>query len=250
MSSDHSRTVIVVGASSGVGRAVAARLARAARPVAIVARREDELAEVAKAINAGVGAQRVRAYTHDVRDRESIDRLFTKVEAELGEVDELHYLAGIMPAVALDEFPTELDAAMIETNCVGCMAWVNAAVRRFLPRRRGHVVGVTSVAAVRGRLDRPGYNASKAGQDAFLEAVRNRIWRHGVRVTTVRLGPVHTPMTEGLKVPMPITAEKAAQGILRARDRNRAISYVPFQWRPIMAVIRSIPSFVFRRLNV
>ena len=109
---------------------------------------------------------------------------------------------------------------------------------------------MTSVAGDRGRIDRPGYNASKAGQDSHLESLRNRLWRHGVKVTTVRPGPVTTPMTEGLKVAMAISAEKAARAILRARSRRSAIAYVPFRWRVIMAVIKSIPSFVFRRLNV
>jgi NAD(P)-dependent dehydrogenase (short-subunit alcohol dehydrogenase family) len=99
-------------------------------------------------------------------------------------------------------------------------------------------------------MDRPGYNASKAAQDCHLEALRNRLWRHGVRVTTVRPGPVTTPMTAGLKVPMPISAERCAAAIVRARDRQRAIVYVPWQWWPIMAVLRHIPSFVFRKTKI
>ena len=87
-------------------------------------------------------------------------------------------------------------------------------------------------------------------QDAYLESIRNRLWRHGVYVTTVRLGTVRTPMTEGLDLPMPITAEQAARGILRARSRRRAVAYVPARWRWVMLVMKSIPSFVFRRLDI
>ncbi|MCA8942532.1 MAG: SDR family NAD(P)-dependent oxidoreductase [Planctomycetes bacterium] len=245
-----SGTIIVVGASSGIGRALAMQLAHEARPVAIVARRAETLDEVAREINDKVGARRAFPFEHDVSDIESVDRLFTRIEAELGQVDELHYTAGIMPEVEIDEFPTDKDAAMQTTNAIGCMAWVNAAARRFLPRKQGHIVGVTSVAGDRGRLDRPGYNASKACQDTFLESIRNRLWRHGIKVTTARPGPVHTPMTEGLDVPMAISAESAAKSIVKARDRGRAIVYVPFKWRIIMFVIRSIPSFLFRRMSV
>lgn len=243
-------TVIVVGASSGIGRAIAMLLAHEARPVAIVARRKEQLEAVAKEINDKVGANRAVPFEHDVTEIETVDRLFTKIEAELGAADEIHFCAGIMPAVELDEFSTEKDSAMQMTNAVGCMAWVNAASRRFLPRKKGHIVGVTSVAGDRGRLDRPGYNASKAAQDTYLESIRNRLWRHGIRVTTARPGPVRTPMTEGLEVSMAISAEQAAKTILRARDRGRAIVYVPFKWRIIMFVIRSIPSFLFRRMSV
>jgi NADP-dependent 3-hydroxy acid dehydrogenase YdfG len=243
-------TVLVVGASSGVGAELALQIAQTGRKVAVLARRADELRKLVDAIDHKVGTTRAYAYEHDVRSRETVEPLLARIESELGPVDELHYLAGVMPAVELDEFPTEKDVQMIEINALGCIAWCNAVAPRFLARKAGHIVGVTSVAAVRGRMDRPGYNASKAAQDAHLEALRNRLWRHGIKVTTVRLGPVDTPMTAGLKVPMAISAAVAARGVLRARDRGRAISYVPWKWWPIMTVIASIPSFLFRRMKL
>ena len=102
---------------------------------------------------------------------------------------------------------------------LGCIAWGNAAARRFLARKHGCFVGVSSVAGDRGRVGRPVYNASKAGMDCYLEALRNRLWRHGVQVTTIRPGFVETPMTAGLKLKGAIAADKAAELILRARDR-------------------------------
>ena len=248
--SSNSHTAVVVGASSGIGAALARLLAEESRKVALLARRGDELERICEEINQKVGTTRAFAYRHDVVDRAAVEPLFDRIENELGEVEELYYVAGIMPEVGLDEFPTDKDARMFEVNTLGSIAWGNVAARRFLQRERGHLIGVTSVAGDRGRIDRPGYNASKAGQDSHLESLRNRLWRHGVKVTTVRPGPVTTPMTEGLKVAMAISAEKAARAILRARSRRRAIAYVPFRWRVIMAVIKSIPSFVFRRLNV
>ncbi len=245
-----SGTIVVVGASSGIGEALAMQLAHDARPVALLARREAALEALAERIRAKVGTTRACAFPHDVQDLHSVEVLFDRIEQQLGEVDELHYVSGVMPDVALDEFPTDKDAAMLQVNALGCMAWCNAAARRFLARGRGHIVGITSVAGQRGRMDRPGYNASKAAQDVYLEALRNRLWRHGVRVTTVRPGPVRTPMTEGMDVPMPIAAERCAAIVVKARDRGRAVVYAPWQWRPIMAAIRAIPSFLFRRMSV
>ena len=250
MTSRLSGTIVVVGASSGIGAALALRLAHEARPVALVARRRDELERLCVEINRKVGTTRAHAYAHDVTDTGSVTALVDRIEHEHGLIDELHYTAGVMPEVAIDEYPTHHDAAMLAVTALGCMAWCNALVPRFVLRKRGHVVGVTSVAAVRGRQDRPGYNASKAAQDAFLEALRNRVWRFGIPVTTVRSGPVHTPMTKGLAIPMPISAEQCAAGIVRARDRRRAVVYVPWRWFPIMTIIRSIPSFLFRRMKV
>ena len=108
----------------------------------------------------------------------------------------------------------------------------------------------SSVAQDRGRIGRPVYNASKAGMDTYLEALRNRLWRHGVQVTTIRPGFVETPMTAGLKLKGAIPADTAAAKILQARDRQQAIAYVPGKWRLVMFVIRCIPSFVFRRLSI
>lgn len=243
-------TIVVVGASSGIGAALARRLAHEARPVALVARRGEVLGSLCGEVNRKVGTTRAHAFVHDVADAHAAAATFDRIEGELGEVDELHYVAGVMPAVALDEFPTDKDEQMLRVNALGCIAWCNAAARHFLSRKRGHIVGVTSVAGDRGRMDRPGYNASKAAQDAYLEALRNRLWRHGVYVTTVRPGPVRTPMTEGLDVPMPITAERCASAILRARDKRRAIAYAPWQWWPIMAAIKHVPSFVFRKTRI
>jgi NAD(P)-dependent dehydrogenase (short-subunit alcohol dehydrogenase family) len=176
--------------------------------------------------------------------------LFDRIERELGSVDELHYVAGVMPAVGVDEFDLDKDRQQLQVNALGCIAWCNAAARRFLPRKQGCIVGISSVAQDRGRVGKPGYHASKAAMDTFLEALRNRLWRHGVQVTTIRPGFVDTPMTAGLGLKGAIPADRAAALILRARDRRRAIVYVPGKWRPIMWVIRHIPSFVFRRLTI
>jgi NAD(P)-dependent dehydrogenase (short-subunit alcohol dehydrogenase family) len=142
------------------------------------------------------------------------------------------------------------DRQQVQVNMLGCIAWGNAAARRFLARKAGCFVGVSSVAGDRGRVGRPVYNASKAGMDCYLEALRNRLWRHGVQVTTIRPGFVETPMTAGLKLKGAIPADKAAELILRARDRRKAVAYVPGKWRLIMTVIKLIPSFLFRRLSI
>ena len=230
---------------------MARRLAAEGRPVALVARRADKLEALAAEL--GSGAQRgtkVAAYAHDVTDYDTAESLFATIEDELGPIDELHYVAGVMPDVAEDEFDTDKDRVQFEVNTVGCIAWCNAAARRFLPRQRGRIVGVSSVAGDRGRSGRPGYNASKAGMDTFLEGLRNRLWRHGVQVTTIRPGFVETPMTEGIPLRGAITADEAAKQILSARDKKRVVAYVPFKWRIIMTVIKFIPSVIFRRLKI
>lgn len=243
-------TCIVVGSSSGIGLAVARRLCLAGRKVAMLARREAELRAQVATSNDVLGREQAHAYVHDAGDLESVEPLFARIEAELGPVDEVHFVAGVMPDVAIDEFDLGKDRTQVQVNMLGCIAWGNAAAKRFLARKAGCFVGVSSVAGDRGRVGRPVYNASKAGMDTYLEALRNRLWRHGVQVTTIRPGFVETPMTAGLQLKGAIAADKAAELILKARDRKKAIAYVPGKWRLIMFVIKCIPSFVFRRLSI
>jgi NAD(P)-dependent dehydrogenase (short-subunit alcohol dehydrogenase family) len=243
-------TCIVVGASSGIGLAVARRLAIGGRKVAMLARREIELKAQAATTNDVVGRELAFAYPHDAADLDAVEPLFARIEQDLGPVDEVHFVAGVMPEVARDEFDLDKDRQQVQVNMLGCIAWGNAAARRFLARKAGCFVGVSSVAQDRGRVGKPGYHASKAGMDTYLDSLRNRLWRHGVQVTTIRPGFVDTPMTAGLKLKGAIAADKAAELILRARDRRKAIAYVPFKWRLIMLVIRHIPSFVFRKLSI
>jgi NAD(P)-dependent dehydrogenase (short-subunit alcohol dehydrogenase family) len=246
----RSGTCIVVGASSGIGLAVARRLALAGRKVAMLARRSAELQQMADTINDALQQRLAFPYVHDAADLDAAEPLFARIEGDLGAVDELHFVAGVMPAVAIDEFDLAKDRLQMQVNALGCIAWANAAARRFAERKSGCIVGVSSVAQDRGRVGKPGYHASKAAMDTFLESLRNRLWRHGVQVTTIRPGFVETPMTAGLRLKGAIPADRAAALILKARDRRAAIAYVPFKWRLIMAVIRAIPSVVFRRLSI
>ena len=248
--SSRNGVCVVVGASSGIGLAIARRLCLEGRKVAMLARRPRELEAMAAASDDALGRQAAHAYVHDASDLDAAESLFVRIEQELGEVDELHYVAGVMPEVAIDEFDLGKDRMQMQVNALGCMAWANAAARRFLPRKKGLILGVSSVAQDRGRCGRPGYNASKAAMDTFLEGLRNRLWRHGVQVTTVRPGFVETPMTQGLALKGAISADRAAQLALAARDRGRSIVYVPGKWRLIMFVIRNIPSVLFRRLSI
>lgn len=251
MATDGARTAIVVGASSGIGAALARQLAKDGCRVALLARRGAEVERIAQELRDTHGPDRARAYAHDVTRYAEAEPLWQRIESELGPVDELHYVAAILMPLALDEFDTDKDRVQFEVNAIGCCAWVNAAARRFQERKRGRIVGVSSVAQDRGRIGRPSYCASKAGMDTFLESVRNRLWRKGVQVTTIRPGFVDTQMVKGVEKPIwLISAERAAELILRAVRKRKAIAYVPGRWRLLMAVIRSIPSFVFRKLNV
>ena len=240
---------IVIGASSGIGAAIARQLAAGGCRVALVARRADELERLAGELNQRGPLASV--FPHDVTRADEVPALFQRICGTLGGLDLVVYAAGVMARITDTEYAFAKDRAIIDVNVLGAMAWINEAAQRFAQARAGTIVGLSSVAGDRGRRGNPAYCASKAALDTYLEAVRNRIGRLGVRVVTVKPGPVATPITEGLdRTPFIIPAEEAARQILEGAARGVRHLYVPRRWRPIMFLIRHIPSRLFQHLDI
>lgn len=244
------KRAVVVGASSGIGAALVRKLADEGYKVAAVARRADALEALCEDINRG-GIERAFPFVQDVTDTATARDVFDRICTTLDGLDLVVYSAGVMPPVGEDEFDPEVDRHIVEVNVIGAMTWLNLAAERFQLQRGGTIVGIGSVAGDRGRRGSPAYCASKAAVHTYLESLRNRLTQHGVTVITIKPGPVHTPMTENVdKKPMAIEADAAAAGIFNAVARGTQVAYIPLQWAPIMAVIRSIPSVVFRRMSI
>jgi short-subunit dehydrogenase len=249
--SSHFGHALVIGASSGIGEGLARRLAADGARVALIARREAELRRAMEEINAAAGEDRAVAVAHDVRETKDIPELFQEIAQVLGGLDLVIYAAGVMPAVGEDEYDTGKDREMVDINLLGAMAWLNPAADRFARLGRGTIVGIGSVAGDRGRSGNPGYCTSKAAFHAYLEALRNRLARRGVRVVTIKPGFVDTAMTRGKKgLFWMISADRAAEIILAKARRGVVVAYVPARWRLVMTIIRSIPSFIFSRLGI
>ena len=234
-----------------MGEAIARRLAVGGARVALVARRRDELERATAAINAEAGGDRAFFRVHDVREPAGVPELFQGIARDLGGLDLVIFAAGVMHPVAFDEFNPDKDMDMLQVNLGGAVAWLGPAAERFSRLGRGTIVGIGSVAGDRGRSGNPAYCTSKAGFHTYLEAIRNRVARDGVRVVTIKPGFVDTAMTRGLDgMFWLISADRAAEIILRKAERGVTCAYVPARWRWVMLVIRSIPSLIFRRLKV
>ncbi len=237
---------IVVGASSGLGAALVRQLASQRYHVAAVARREANLA----ALRDSVGKGLVLPYVHDVTEYEQVPMLFDQITRDLGGLDLIIYCAAVQPPVALHEYNFEKDEAMVNTNFLGAVAWLNQAALRFERARAGHIVGISSIAGDRGRVGSPAYNASKAGLDTYLEALRNRLSRYGIVVTTIKPGFVDTDLLKNApKTFWVVSPEEAAAKTLTAIRRRRQVAYVPSRWQFVSLAVRSVPSFIFRRLS-
>lgn len=140
----------------------------------------------------------------------------------------------------------------IHTNYTGAVSILNVAGTYYAANRKGVIVGISSVAGERGRQSNYIYGSAKAGFTAYLSGLRNRLVQDGVHVVTVLPGFVYTRMTEGLKLPKPLTAKpsEVADAVYKAVQNKKNVVYVRWMWRWIMLIIKSIPELVFKKLKL
>jgi len=243
------RHALIIGASSGMGAALARRLTARGARVALVARRRDELERLATELNAA-RADCALPFPHDVRHWQEVPELLQRIARDLGGLDLVVYAAGIMPRSRRTASTPPSTATCWRSTCSA--RWPGSARSLTVSpgsgrHHRRHRLGLGD----RGRTANPAYGTSKAGLHTYLEALRNRVSRHGVRVVTIKPGFVDTPMTRGLHgLFWLISSDRAAAIIHRKAARGAVTAYVPARWRLVMWVIRSIPSVIFRRLKV
>jgi short-subunit dehydrogenase len=241
---------LIVGASSGLGAALARKLSRGGYTLALLSRRSDLLADLCAELNAD-GVTRALAYQHDVSNYAEVPSLLKKIIADLGGLDLFIFNAGINLPPGTERMNAADDIQMIATNLSGAIAWLAPVGDLMKESKSGMIVGISSVAGDRGRIANPGYNTSKAGLTTYLEALRNRLTRYGVHVLTVKPGFISTDMLRSSVGPKPFTIspERAADDIYKAIRKRKQTFYTHPIWRWIMLAIQHVPSVIFRRLN-
>lgn len=244
------KRAMIIGASSGFGAALAKELASHGYDLGLISRRLDLLQELCGQIEAGAQV-RAFAYAHDVTDVQAVPALLQRAVRDLGGLDLFIYSAGIMYPHDPEAYEPEQDLETLRVNLLGAVAWLNPVAQRFVQAGQGHIVGVGSIAGDRGRRAIPAYAASKAGLHAYLESLRNRVSRFGVRVTTLKPGQMETGMLKGAeKIRRPVRPERAAELAWRAISSGKQQAYIPARWALVALAVRNIPSFVFRRLDL
>lgn len=229
------RRIWVVGASSGIGAAVARELVGRGARVAISARRTDRLAEVA--------ARRMTVAEADVTDGSSLDAAAQRVRRELGGIDMVIYCAGLWNQMDAASWDRQLFARHVEVNLLGLNNLLGAVLPPMVRQGQGHVVGVASVAGYRGLAGAEAYGATKAALINMLEALRTALSAHGVTVTTVCPGFVRTQLTAGNRFPMPfmVEPERAARSICDGLERGRMEIVFPLPMAVLMKTARLLP---------
>ncbi len=225
----------VVGASSGIGAALATELVRRGATVAISARRQEQLDEVS--------GGRMTTVPLDATDPTAVADAAERVRQSLGEIDVVVWSAGYWKQFDASTWDREVFAEHVELNLLGLNNVLAAVLPDMVRRRHGHVVGIASVAGYRGLAGAEAYGATKAAQLYLLEAMRASLSHKGVRVTTVSPGFVRTEMTETNTFPMPflIEADEAGRSIADGLEARRQEIVFPLPMAVVMKTANVLP---------
>ena len=241
--------VFITGASSGIGQALATVYAQAGWRLALVARRAEALQDWAR--SQGLGAERVRVYAADVQQVDSIVSAGEQCLADWGCPDVVIANAGI--SVGMDttvRADLEVMRDTFATNNIGLAATFHPFVAAMQARGSGRLVGIASVAAIRGLPGHGAYCASKAGVVAYCESLRGECRPHGVQVVTLLPGYIATPLTAGNSYSMPflMQPDDFARQAKAAIDAGSSYRVIPWQMGVMAKVLRLLPNPVLDRV--
>lgn len=244
------KRILVLGATSGIAEACIRLWAERGDSLYLVGRNADRLAVVAADARTR-GATFVDSAVANLDDTGKHAEMLAHAINSLGGMDVALLALGVLGDQGEAERNFVAASQILHTNFnapVSLLTWLgNYAAQR----KAGTLAVLSSVAGERGRKSNYVYGSSKAGLTAFVDGLRNRIDREGVRVMTIKPGPVKTAMTEGMKGSAKFAdVDAVAASLVKAIDKGTDVVYVPGIWRVIMCVIRMIPERVFKKLNL
>lgn len=243
--------VVLLGATKGIGRALARLMAERQDQLFLLGRDVQDLERSAADLEARGATGRVATARCDLGDPDSFAPALAKAEAQLGRIDAVVVTAALFaPQHELERDPVLLGKLLV-ANFAGTILFCEIARKHLLAYEGGGTLCVfSSVAGERGRKPVVLYGASKAGLSAYLEGLDHRFRAEGLRTVCVKPGFVHTTMTEGMQPP-PFAGqpEEVARIVLRAIERGTPVVYAPRIWALVMLVIRWLPRFVMRRVG-
>jgi len=235
----------LTGASAGIGRALALRLARDGWRVAASARRVEELEALAAEARGAAGE--IRAFPLDVTDGQAVIACVAAIERDFGPIDLAVLNAGTHQPMSADKFSAAIMLRLLEINVMGVAHGLEAILPRLIARRSGRVMIVASIAGYRGLPTAAAYGASKAALINMAEALRPELMEKGVILQLVNPGFVKTPLTDknSFEMPFLISAEAAADAILRGMRGDRFEIAFPAIFAWLMKFARIIPDRIY-----
>jgi short-subunit dehydrogenase len=239
------KTVMITGASSGIGKGLALEVAACGAKVGLLARRENLLDEMVNALRLRGGKS--VAVAADVRDADAVKAAADRVRADLGPIDILIANAGIGTSSHISQLDPIHVANVISINMLGAANSVAAVVPQMVERGKGQLVAISSLAAYRGLPKSAAYCASKAAMSAYFESVRIDLRGTGVNVTIIHPGFIKTPLTGGREAHMPYLMELdyAVKKIASAIEKRKKSIAFPWQLASVVRAGMLMPTFMY-----
>lgn len=246
------KTILITGASSGLGEGMARAFAAAGRNLALCARRTDRLAALKQELESRHPDCRIRVAALDVNDHDAVFEVFDGFAADFGGIDRVIVNAGVGSGRRIGTGHFEDNLRTAQTNFVAALAQCEAAVQIFRRQGHGHLVAISSMSAMRG-LPRhlTVYAASKSALATLTEGIRAELLGSNISVSTIYPGYIHTELNAGAKkLPFAVDAETGVRALVRAIEKEPAEACVPaWPWTPIGFVMRHLPLRLVARMS-
>ena len=237
------KKAIIIGATSGIGKELAKMFSQNDYVVGIVGRRSELFPELQKEIPTEIYFKRI-----DVAKTSEAMNLLGELIKEMGGVDIIVISSGV--GFISPDLNWEQEKETIDVNISGFTAMANVAFKYFCKRSSGQIVGISSIAAIRGSGDSPAYNASKAFMSNYLEGLRQKTIKLKIPivVTDIQPGFVNTAMAKGEGLFWVASPEKAAKQIFKAIESKKRHAYITKRWRIIAWLLMIRPYWLYNKL--
>jgi hypothetical protein len=241
-------TVLVLGATSDIGIAIAKKFASQKYNIQLAARNPAQLEPLQSDIKIRFGVD-CTIHAFDALQYSTHPFFFENLNPK---PDVTISIFGIMDEEDDAFNDWNLTQRMINTNFTGAVSILNIAARYYIGRKKGAIIGISSVAGDRGRASKLIYGSSKAAFNAYLSGLRNKCFKENVHVMTVKPGFVYTRMTENMTLPKLLTSTPAevADYIYDGFEKKKNVIYIKWFWRYIMLIIKNIPEFQFKKMKL
>jgi short-subunit dehydrogenase len=237
------KNAIIFGATSGIGKSLTEILIKEGYNVAITGRRLSLLEELKSKF-----PERIIVKQNDIQDIEKVEKIFLEIVQEFKTIDLVIQSSGV--GFVNPKLEWDKEEQSINTNVLGVTKLYTLAYNLFKKQQFGHLVGITSIASIRGNRSAPVYFASKAFQKSYLESLyikTKSIKSKKVFITEIRPGFVDTAMALGEGVFWLVPLEKAANQIYKAINNKKRVAYVSKRWRLIAWVLKLAPAWVLKK---
>jgi short-subunit dehydrogenase len=237
------KKAIIIGASSGIGKELTKKFASHGYEVGIAARRTDLLNDLVLEI-----PTKTYIATIDISNTDEAIQSLEKLIKDMSDVDVIVISSGIGHINPLLDWSREKET--IDTNVSGFVAMAGVAMHYFIQKGSGHLVGISSVAGIRGSNDGPAYNASKAFISNYLEGLSKKVAKEklAITITDIQPGFVDTAMAKGDGLFWVASPSKAAKQIYKVIQQKKKKAYITKRWTIIAWVLKIIPDFIYNRI--